>query len=324
MPSLFDMGVIAFLWLFSLNKLGLKEFFKRSVVLISGFLLPIGITVVWYGAKGALNDYVVSAFLENLGYLSSWRPDDVKEPFLTRNGPLLLRGLVVIAGAGILFVFRKKLSRPFIFATLWLLVSLFAATLSERPYPHYIIQVVPSVSLLLGILIAQSSIEQSLSLIPLLLFGSALVYFRFWYYPTLPYYERFALFATGRVTKEQYFSKFDGNVNRNYKISEFIVNSTRNNDPVFVWGDSPPIYALSRRLPPLKYVATYHINDFSNKEEVVKELTQKMPAFIVLLPDSPPFSEIIPLLNENYIIIASIDNALIWRKSSPEIIKAIR
>lgn len=173
---------------------------------------------------------------------------------------------------------------------MWLILSLFAVTLSERPYPHYFLQSIPAVSILLAMLFTLSTFEQVLVIIPLTLFAIIPVFFKFWYYPTLTYYTRFMQFATQITSKEQYFQTFGGNVLRNYEISDYLATNTKRGERVFVWGDSPAIYALSRRLPAIKYAADYHIKDFSSKEEVLYGLKSNMPTFVVVLPDAPSHS----------------------------------
>jgi hypothetical protein len=315
-PAAFDIAAIVFLWLILLSKKQLKpsQFAKNIFFLSIGFLTPILLTIFWYLSRGALDDYIKSAFLENVGYLSSWRPDDVQKSFLIKNAPVIFRGLITLSGLIIIFFFRHKLSKRFMFVTAWLLFSLFAVTLSERPYPHYLIQAVPAFSILLAMLIAEKSLEQVLVIIPLFLALLVPVYYRFWYYPSFPYYERFLKFSLGQLTKEEYFNRFNSNVTRNYKIAEFIIASTRKDEPIFVWGDSSPIYALSRRLPPFKYVANYHISDFSSKSDVLKMLNDKKPSFVVVLPDSQEFPELIFYLDTNYVAVSSIDEALVWKK----------
>jgi hypothetical protein len=323
-PAAFDVGAIVFFWFITLkSSKSLPSTFSNLFLLILGFLLPIAFSAIWYFHKAALPEYLVAAFLQNVGYLSSWRPTEVQEPFLVKNAPLIARGLVVLFGSFSLYVFRKHLSKPFIFASLWLLFSLFAATLSERPYPHYLIQIVPPVSLLTGILLTKSTLEQSLSVIPLSLAALVPVYYHFWYYPTAPYYQRFIQFASRSVSREEYFDKFDTNVNRNYRIANFLTCSSKRNDPIFVWGESSPVYALSRRLPPLKYIATYHIIDFSSQEEVLQTLTQNKPAFIIILPQSPAFPSLAPLLDSNYLLIENIDGAKIWKLVNPTITRRL-
>ena len=319
-PAIFDIPTIVVFWLISASltkrvkiSAEVKKIFIRLTYIAAGVALPIFATLVWYFLRGAFKEYLVAAFLQNVGYLSSWRPDIVRESFFVRNAPLFIRAIVVMAGIFIVYIARKKLSKSFIFASIWILFALFAATLSERPYPHYLIQAVPAISILLAILITSKKVEQTLVIIPLSLAFIVPYYYNFWYYPSASYYLRFLEFATGRIDRGQYFAKFDPNVNRNYQIADFIENSTRYDDKVFVWGDGPPIYALSRRLPPGKYVATYHINDFSSQEEVISNLSNDKPALIVILPDAPAFPALFPLLRENYLFVNSFEGAEVWR-----------
>jgi len=321
-PAAFDIPAIIFLWIAmaGLKTKKLKVIAKNTLYLSVGFIAPIAATFVWYFARGAFNEYLVAAFLQNFGYLSSWRPGDVVDPFLTRNGPLLIRAGIVAVGLAILYWKRKKLPKQFIFITAWLLLNLFAASLSERPYPHYLLQAVPAMSLLLGILFTQKTVGQSLSIIPLAIALLVPVHLKYWHYSTTTYYVRFAKFATNNMTKEEYLDSFGGHIRRNYEIAEFLVQSTTKSDKVFVWGgNSSMVYALSRRLPPMRYVASYHINDFSSPEETIIALKKNPPKQIVVLPDSPPFSQLIMLLRENYILVSTIRGAEIWNQISPEI-----
>lgn len=324
-PSLFDVPVIFVFW-FIASQIKNKpaEIIRRVVFVGIGFALPILATFAWYAYRGAFNEYLVAAFLQNVGYLSSWRPDVVQQSFLTKNGPLLLRGLVVLVGAFFLWIYRKKLSKTFIFATLWLLFSLFAVTLSERPYPHYLIQSAPSISLLIAILIASPRYEQVLALFPLSLAVFIPVYFNFYYYNTASYYQRFIEFAGGQINQRQYFEKFDGNVWRNYKLAEFLQASSKQDDSVFVWGDSPPIYALSRRLPPYKYVAQYHIFDFSNEQELLSSLESKPPVFVIVLPNNGFSSGLAQFLDSSYVEVADIEGAKVWRRLTDAVIEFIK
>src|SRR5258706_5530320 len=168
-PAAFDVPTIVFLWFVTMKftRKNFIELVKKTLVLSAGFIIPIALTFVWYFMKGAFNEYLVAAWLQNFGYLSSFRPGDIQKPFLEKNGPLLLRGVVVAVGLLSRFTFRRKLSKQFIFTSTWLLFSLFAVTLSERPYPHYLVQAVPSMAILFGMLFTFQTLEQSLVIIPL-------------------------------------------------------------------------------------------------------------------------------------------------------------
>ncbi|OGM20744.1 hypothetical protein A2714_03625 [Candidatus Woesebacteria bacterium RIFCSPHIGHO2_01_FULL_38_9] len=321
-PAAFDVPAIVLLWLFTEKNLtwkSLKTTTSRTFYLLIGFLSLILLTFVWYYLRGALGEYISAAFLQNVGYLSSWRPTDVQEPFFVRNSPLLLRGAVIAFGVGILFWYRKKLSTEFLFGTTWLMLTLFAVTLSERPYPHYLIQSVPPISLLLSILVTRKVREQVLTIIPLTIAFFVPVYFKFWYYPTVPYYTKFIQLLAGGLTREEYLSTFGSHVPRNYKIADFVLTATKPSEKIFVWGESSPIYALSKRLPPGKYVADYHIKDFSAEEDTIKILANDIPSFIIILPDSQPFPLLIGFLHNNYGLAETIDGAEIWKLLSPKI-----
>ncbi|MEJ2348003.1 MAG: hypothetical protein P8Y17_02260 [Patescibacteria group bacterium] len=309
-PAIFDVPAIIFVWIVTSNlKIKkLKLVAKKTLYLGAGLLVPIATTFLWYLVKGAFNEYLAAAYLQNFGYLSSWRPEDVVDPFLIRNGPLLIRAGVISLGLVILYWKRKKLSKQFVFITAWLLLNLFAITLSERPYPHYLLQAVPAVSLLFGVLITKETLEQCLSIIPLALFFFIPVYFNFWYYPVTPYYVRFIKFATKNITKEEYFDSFGGHIKRNYEIAEFLTQSTSKSDWVFVWGGNDSmVYALSRRLPPLKYVADYHIKDFSNQEEIKKLWEEKIAKNKDVIVEKIPFKDFVgTIILINILIIALV------------------
>lgn len=314
-PSIFDIPTIFVFW-FLITGQGLGEYikiFKKSLIVLIGILTPILVTFVWFFYKNSLNEYIIAAFSQNIGYLSSFRPGDVEKNFFIKNFPLIARGLIVVIGSILIFFKRKSLSKGFIFTSLWLLFGLFGVTLSERPYPHYFIQVVPAISIFLGLMFTQKSIEQVLSIIPLTIAFFVPYYFHFYHYPTLSYYSKFVNFATGRISKENYFSTFGNQVNRNYQIAKFIKASTTKNERVFVWEDGSPIYALTRNLPPIKYVAGYHIKDFSNKRQLSNALIENPPTMIVLLPNSENISEISSFLNTKYTEVTLFNEARVYR-----------
>jgi len=313
-PALFDIPAIVFYWIATekINTRNIVKICRKTFFLALGIFIPIIITVIWYHFRGALKEYLIAAFLQNVGYLSSWRPDDVKDPFLVKNAPLLKRLTILSLGHILLFWKRNKISKQFLFLTSWLLLTLFAVTLSERPYPHYLIQSIAPVSLLAAIMFTFQNIEQVLVIIPLSIAILTPVYYNFWRYPTLSYYSRFFGFALNKIPKEQYISTFGGNVSRNYKISKFIVSNTEKKDKIFVWGDNATIYALSRHLPPGKYVADYHIKDFSSKDDTIRILSSDMPRILVILPDSENFTELKNFAKKYYINTGDIEGAEIW------------
>lgn len=314
-PAVLDLPVIVIFWLITKDlKNEWKEILKKSVILAVGFAIPLLLTFIWAFTVGAFPDYIKAAFLQNVGYLSSFRPGDVVKPFYVRNGPLLIRAALVMAGFVVLYIFRKKLSKNFVLFSIWLALALFAITLSERPYPHYFIQAAAPFSLLISLLIFEKSIEQVLTIIPLTIALTIPVIYKFYYYPTSSYYLRFVNFSIQKIDKTQYFNEFSPEVVRNYQIADFIVNSSSQSDRVFVWDpDSAAIYALSRRLPPEKFVVPYHVYDFSSTGKVADEIANKPPKFIILTRNNP-YPELTNLIKNDYVLIRQISDADIYSR----------
>jgi len=155
----------------------------------------------------------------------------------------------------------------------------------------------------LGILFAGNDLAQSLAVIPLTLAFFVPVYFKFWYYPSFPFYKNFINLATGQITKREYLNHFGKEVERNYTIAKFIRETTSKKDRIFVWGDDAKVYALSRRLPPIKYVADYHINDFWSKDEAQEKIIASRPKIVVIFPNSENLPKLESWLEVNYLKI---------------------
>lgn len=313
-PAAFDAPIIVFYWIITLGFREWKTILKNTLILFLGFISPLLITFVWYFIQRALPEYVKAAFMQNVGYISSYRPGDIEKSFFVRNAPLFARGGIVLLSSIIIFIFRKKLSKKFILLSLWTLFALFAITLSERPYPHYLIQVVAPLSMLLSIFFSEKSLDQSLAVFPLALTFFVPFYYKFWYYPTSTYYVRFIKFISGNETKQEYFNSFSKNVDRNYQIAKFLSQSSNKDDKVYIWdSDSAAIYALSRRFPPTQYVADYHVNDYSNKSMEAKKIEIGMPKFIILTK-SHPFLELMPLIKSRYILVDQFGDASVYSR----------
>lgn len=315
-PAAFDTIAVGFLLLLVLNKknhFNIKELFKTGFSFAIGFLVPLGLSILWYVVRGAGQEYVIAAFLQNVGYLSAFH-QTAQAPFLTRNGPLLFRAFLTVASLVVLFILRKKLPRTYLIASAWLITSLFAVTLPGRPYPHYFIQIVPAVSILIGMLVFEKTVAQVYTVIPLALPLFVAVYFKFWQYPTLPYYQNFVSFATKSISQKAYMNHFSKETSRNYEIAKQIKLLTKPTDRIFVWYDGAPIYALSDRLPIGKYTAGYHIDDFVGREAFLAELSSKQPKIIVVLPNAPDLPGMSKLLLTNYLQYQNIDGALIYKQ----------
>lgn len=292
MPSAIDLGAVFFFLVFfeTKNLKDLKINITHSLFVLAGFILPILVTFILYFFQGALKDYVIAAFLQNFGYLSSWKGSSMG---------LYLRGTALLASIIIVWFLKKRFSKPQIFIFLWFAFSLFGVLLPDRPYPHYLIQVLPATCLLFaGLIVKSITADKFLSFgcISLLIVTFLKM---FWYYPTVPYYQNFFEYLTGGKNFQEYLSFLGGE--RVYKISDFIVSHTYKDEKIFIWGDSPCIYARSNRLPVGKYTAAYHISDFNGYKSTSEKIIEQKPRFIIdLKTESKPFKELGPILSSRY------------------------
>lgn len=298
-PLAFDFaGIVLAIFIFKIEKFKyslsrLKKIFldllnnRMLWGMLLGFALPILLSIIYYGFKGAFEPYVRSALMQNIGYLSSWQGSNTG--LYIRLGLLSLFSLLM-------FIFRNKINYQLIFFTTWYAYAMFGALLSARPYPHYLVEIVPSLTIILAlafdkiqekkksnaILINQFSLSAIFSL-TLLVF--IFKFYNFWYYKQIPYYSNFIKYITKQIDQQEYFKYFGEKTSNDYKIARFIRGTLGKKDNVYIWGDAACIYALSDQQPPGRYTVNYHIYDFDGFDETLAAIEKSMPRIIVKLPE---------------------------------------
>lgn len=310
-PSLIDWMGIAFMSLLLSTK-DLRRWVWKIGMSWVGLVIPVLVFVIYFWSKGGLQLMFKSTFLDLFPYLVSWSGGK------TASTGLGSRVLLLMIWCGVLIIARGKL-RPYGLAALtWFGFSLFAATLSGRPYPHYLMQIVPSLSLIIVLFVYGSLTEVRLSTAVMFCLGITWMGFKFWVYPTMSYYERFVLFATGRLTRQEYASETESKSVWYYKLIENIRRISAPGDQIFVWGTEPAIYFLSNRLPATRYVVSYHIIDARAYDKVVRELEEKLPKLIVVMKEEERFEGLIKLLSTNYMPIDRIGEAQLFIRIGKE------
>ncbi|PIU74874.1 MAG: hypothetical protein COS76_03785 [Candidatus Portnoybacteria bacterium CG06_land_8_20_14_3_00_39_12] len=314
-PAIFDFAaLILFIVLFSTKK---KFYFSSKIlVLFLGFILPVFIVSLYFGLHHQLKLFFKIAFLQNLGYLSSWKTGS--HAFSINNllkTDFFLKGIFIFLTVMMLWWQKSKLKGLLAFVIIWGLFSLFGATLSERPYPHYLIQIIPPFTLILAFVFLKKT--RATLLVPLfsiVLIACTYLRYHVWRYPTLPYYQNFLAFILGQKDKDSYFSYFNGQLPNYYKVAEEIVLLTTEKEKIFVWGDDAFLYVLTRRLPAIPFVATYHIKDFYSLGEVAKDLQKSPPSFIIVKQGSQPFPQLESILENKYFKLQKEGSLIVFSK----------
>jgi len=283
-------------------------FDKRLFLFLLGLAVPVGLAVGFHGMQGVSATALLGNAAGSTGYVSVWDQGGVNLPI--RMGVAFLLVLVI-------FVVRKKLDRGMVLALVWLVLALFGALISGRPYPHYMIQLVPALALALALVFAGGFKKVQLFVVGLVLVIGVLAYGRFGFgaYEVVSYYQRFLKYATGQLAVDDYYNQFDGRMKRNYGVAQYLRERTNENERVYVWGTDPGIYVLADRLPVGRLVTSFHVADLNEYERLGEELAEKKPRFIVYMESEPrEFEQLDMLLDSDYTLVKQIEEANIFQR----------
>ncbi len=319
-PMVFDVMAFGLFWFF-FRKRGLREagaalLDSKLWAMVGGFLTPFLIVSAYYFLRGMGADYLRGVLLINLGYTSSYATSSYK--FNPLSSGLFMRGMILASFTLMLYVLRKRMREGVVWASLWLGFALFGALLSARPYPHYLQQVVPAAALLLPSVVVMDNWREWLAVGWLAVSGvMAGKKIRFWYYPTVSYYQNFWDTVRGRKSREAYLSYFD-NFQRNKRVADYLRERMGKEDEVFVWGTDPTIYNLLDKLPAGgRYIVSFHVRDFKAYGETMAALVNKKPKYVVILPEPIEFEDLWGWLEAKYLKVREIEGVQIYQRVEP-------
>jgi len=295
-------AMFAGLWIVitKLKKEKFKIVFDLTVFGI-GFVIPITWWGLYFLRAGAINDFLAAALLQNFGYLSSWQ-HGASSGNIVPSG-LMMRLIIMLVSWVLFYVLYlgKKTNSKLLFLMMWFLATIFGALLSGRPYPHYLIQVLPPFVMLLA--------YGWTLVIVLAILATVILKYKFYFYRTIPYYVNF--YANNR----NFRNYFGGNVESIYKIADYIRKNSSEEDKIFVWGNEPYLFPLSDRLPATKYIVTYHIEDFKGYDLTMEQLKINMPKFVVYYKmNGKEFSKLNEFLCKYYYVDEKIGESIIFRQ----------
>lgn len=314
--ALFELLTISFFLVFLNDRKKFINFGRKEILLFVGYFIPILLTGLFFYLKGAFSEYFNAVFVQTMGYLSSWKTGTHTFSLMhLLKTELAFKGILVAIICVLLWIRKKNLKQSLLFISVWFVFSLFGATLSGRPYGHYLIQVVPPLSLFFGFITLKKS--KSEILIPvcfLVLFGISFFYYHFWTYTTIPYYQNFIEVILGQKNKNSYLTYFSQDLPKLYQIGEKIEVYSKPSDKIFIWGDEPSLYAMLKRLPATPYLASYHIIDLNMYDKTIIDLLSQNPALIVIDSSRKTFPQLNALVKTSYIRVESVGNFSIFSK----------
>ena len=277
---------------------------KNLLPFVLGFLAPIVLTALFFIFNHAFANFLTATLSSNVGYVG------YGNKLIIPQGLLILK--LALLGAFSLFIFykRKTYGNAFSFVALWLAFSLFNAYFSQRPYTHYVLVLLPSFCLLIGLFFVNKNFSKLAGTLAIASFIAVLLSFTF-YIKTVFYYQNFISFAADGESVYAYQSFFDGSTPRDYEIAGYINSHALPGDNIFIWGNNAQVYYLTQKLPPGKYTATYHITSYKDGySNTLAGLSKNQPKFIVIMPNVSAY----PFSLTNYSQAINIQNVPIYEK----------
>lgn len=332
-PAVFDFAAFFVFIGLAVQKKSLPASLRNLASITLGFLIPITFTIVYFLLNGALSAYIRSAFLFNISYTG------VGNYLFIPNGLLILKAVPVILVISYFFfriyqnlkISGKVTPNVYEFLVIWLILSFYAASFGGRSYEHYLIQVVPSFSLIIGSSLFDKTFRKiGFALIGIIIVLVILLEFRPWFKPS--YYVNYAHLALGNMTFDAYANSFDPKVARNYAVAAFLTGCesfdrankclqtrTGSFDKLYVYADHSSIYFLSGLEPASSYVVYFHIeNNPIAQKETLDDIRQSQPKYIIAdknLTGGLPSLE--KLLARDYNLFALYENLAIYKIKDP-------
>lgn len=309
------------------NWRALQPLLMKVALILAGIVLTVLLSVVYFMAKGHGQQYLDFGLLYNFRYVKNWSlpfSNPMVVWLFSLKGKLILTAIVI----GVLTILGKKVALRFKFASTWLMLALFASSLSNRPYPHYYLQVIPPAVLVLGlmleelfILISQTRPQKKINA-PVLIGGAVVVgltvavfiLLKVGTYPTISYYTRFLKYQAGQISREEYYQSFDSLMTDNYRAAQIIQQS---DDPyLFIWGTNPVLYAQTKKVPTGRFIVSFHVRDFNAYQETLRDVMVKKPMFIVTMNNEAPLAGLGEFLDLEYLPNYNFDHLVLWKKES--------
>lgn len=340
-PALFDFAAFVTPLFFSLVIL-LSSARKRATLFAStksilltlltiffGFLTPLILSVLYFYLIGAGDAYLKYGLLYNFRYSGSWQPT-IQPAWAAAFFSLKYKALILFGLFGVVTTFFRKLTVTQQFLLSWMVLALFATLLSNRPYPHYFLQLYPPLALLIGSVFQEifSVLIKKKNKAPVIFFALAIITYGLFYsvhhllgvyrYPTRSYYTRWLSYMRGSMDKDTYRQSFDTLMTDNYKAAEIIKKAGA--EKLFIWGTNPMLFPLSETTPTGKYIVSFHIKDFKAQDESIDAVIASAPQFIVIMHNE---EEYLPRLDKylvsHYMPSTQFKHFTLWKRKTVSI-----
>ena len=301
---------------------------RTTGTLLLGYLLPVAATAVYLALQGVLTDFMYAGFAYYFGYMQ--RETRIPTVLLIGKVLLLLASIAIVAW----HVRGPRTAERFGYGllALWALFALFGSLFTSRWYPHYLLQAVPPLILLIvPTVVANWNIAIQRMTQGKLLATAGLSVAWCWlflaiYMPwpswakldwSVGYYQNFALYLVSQRSPQAYNDFFDKRVNRNLALLRYFQRHAKPADKLFIWGSEPWLYALTRLREATPYVVYYQAYEMpSGQQKVMESVRRQRPDFVMWTNNRPLLPDLKTELDKNYTATLVQENAIVYRRNS--------
>ncbi len=313
------------------------KFWRYFGSLVGLIALPYLITGTIYWLNGYWSDFYFAVWGYNQDYVTYAANSvilfgyNLSEWSISGNQlRLFLLGLWLVISSWLLL--QQHLSQRWFWFTNWLGAAMCAVLLSERNYPHYMLQVLPLGILGIGLLSQRwftmasvmTKIKDTIfSLLVLQVFmytftqGSLILNF----YSPITYFFGFAKVVSGQRQLSEWQARFSLEVvNNRDLLIETIQKYTTSTDKIFLIADRADLYFLSDRLSGHKFLVHFH---YSTKDlpEMISYLRRNHTKLVMVDQKSPKATEATSLLasQEFQLVDIVLDRYQFWLKPETQV-----
>lgn len=303
----FFMGLVWIIYMFK-NQIKTKLIVLRSLILSFIVLIPYILSAIYFGSiEGGLEMFYYSIIGFGGDYIGTNIPIIFGIEFSLISN-LQLRFIILLASLGLnlFFYLKKQIGFELFFVLSWFFITIFTVLLSERNFPHYLIQLYAPLSLIISLstlflIKGKEKLINRIQPILLLIVVFNLVIINFTSNSILPSYENIQsdwshIFKNGFDNYKEYKSSVQ---NQNSIITvENIKELSDNDDYIYIVDNSPELYALADRR-----VGYRHVTDFQYDEEfdeIYSKILAKNVSLIVVYTSSPVYQEFNKIIRDDY------------------------
>lgn len=277
-----------------------KIHLQNAIKLIAFGSLPIILLSLIFVFGNNLTSFIQEALIGNFTYVSEKM--NLFNFIFFENSLIIRLGILVIVLLYIYYkYYRNLISFEKSLIYVWLVAGLFAAVISDRGYPHYLLQVLPAFTISIFIYIFERKISlkvfEKLALVALMIFGYMSLFLQgrifIKYLDYSKYYPNFIELITNVKSKGDYNLYFNNESQKLYDLVNYVKVNNYENKYVYYADNNAWFYELANVKSPSKYITWYHLFMAKDrKANLINEFKTKKPELIIINKDFDIFKEL--------------------------------